>query len=663
MKTRVTSIFTLVGVTLTLVTGVRGQEGTDWTCGTQSTNEVVESILSAQRQVYGRAMYEISNSTERTLVTGRASFVRDVKIKVRVVNCAGSTFKGFSKSLRKMNEGFDAAKISFRLDKVVDCRRKEVKQLNEGCKDASSKTNNCFDVLRSISRRVGYDRGILIIAIDIPAYRVLGQADVGLIPKDPWIMVQATALPDVSKTVAQSVQVENNGYVLIHEIGHAFGLLHTFENGCKSPGDYIPDTPYQSTPLSSTPEFHGTQQCCVLHQTNKCAPPPSCHRASETNFDNFMDYSPDSCKKRFTPDQIAVMHATLLARRPEWVKKSRKKKSLRDVALSQELGETPKAIQGTFMKSDNDIVDLEHVRGCPDDSPWRNEYQRRGPGVLGQPHNAVYHLDVPSSSSAIQISQCQSSSEEAMVSLTYLECEEDSACTCQMLQCDPDEESKLHIASSRALEESKKTDRYLIVSNNARLGDTVRFSLDARVELEQDQSQCPQDDVTPTPAKKQRQCIYRGIHKLYVPHGACKYKYLSTPADCGVTTVGLRSRKQLKNATSAAYWDVQTNVLLDKQMSNSSTLRNHGRTKCPSKYLAAPKSSPSMGGKTWTWRIIPVSNRSCKKVRLVVDNGLQKNQYVSVSQTCGLVFSKSKASSQIFEVKVRDGKAPKPVLM
>ncbi|WPT11121.1 Extracellular metalloprotease [Picochlorum sp. SENEW3] len=662
MKKRVTNIFTLLCVTLTLVvTAVGGQEGADWSCGTQSTNEAVQSILSAQRQVYGRAMHEISNSTERTLATSRASFPRDVKIKVRVVNCAGNAFKGFTRSLRKMNDGFDATKIGFRLDKVVECPGNEARQLDKHCTDAFSKNNKCPDVLRSISRRVGYDRGILIIVIDIPAYRVLGLADLGLMPKDPWVMVQATTLPDVSRTVSKSVQIENNGYTLIHEVGHAFGLLHTFENGCKSPGDYIPDTPYQSTALSRTPEFLRTLQCCVLHPTNQCAPPSTCENESGNNFDNFMDYSPDSCKKRFTPDQIAVMHATLLARRPEWLKKSKKKKSLRDIAVSEEVGETSKTIQGAFIRSEDNNVDLEHVQGCPVDSLWKNGYKRGGPGVLGQPQHAAYHLDIPSSSSTLQISQCQSSGEEATVSLTYLECEEGSVCTCQMLQCGPETESELKMKTSRVLGEGQGKDRYLIVSNTARLGDNVTFSLDARVDL--DQTQSPQNVSTPSPVKKTKQCLYSGSYKIYVPRGACKYKYLSTRADCGATTVRLRSRKQLKNAMSAAYWNIQRNSSMDKQMSNSSTLRNHGRTNCPSKYLAAPKSSPSIGGKTWTWRIIPVSNKSCKKVRLVVDNGLQKNQYVSVSQTCGLVFSKSKASSQIFGVKDRDGKVPKPVLM
>jgi Pregnancy-associated plasma protein-A len=40
----------------------------------------------------------------------------------------------------------------------------------------------------------------------------------------------------------------NVGTVLVHEVGHWFGLIHPFERGqCEHDSDGIPDTPFQST--------------------------------------------------------------------------------------------------------------------------------------------------------------------------------------------------------------------------------------------------------------------------------------------------------------------------------------------------------------------------------------------------------------------------------
>lgn len=90
-----------------------------------------------------------------------------------------------------------------------------------------------------------------------------------------------------------------------HELGHYFGLEHTFSGGCGSAtlpgcntdGDLICDTNPESSPTFGCP---GSRTSCSL-------PAP---------FDNYMDYSDDICMEMFTPEQVRRMRCSLEFYRP-----------------------------------------------------------------------------------------------------------------------------------------------------------------------------------------------------------------------------------------------------------------------------------------------------------------------------------------------------------
>lgn len=79
-----------------------------------------------------------------------------------------------------------------------------------------------------------------------------------------------------SFTLPGSEPPYNSGMTTVHEVGHWFGLLHTFQGGCdERRGDFIADTPAEAIPNEGCPASRDT--CIDLPGLD-----PN---------DNYMDYS------------------------------------------------------------------------------------------------------------------------------------------------------------------------------------------------------------------------------------------------------------------------------------------------------------------------------------------------------------------------------------
>jgi hypothetical protein len=106
----------------------------------------------------------------------------------------------------------------------------------------------------------------------------------------------------------------------VHEVGHNFGLFHTFQDactngdfrqltsaGCSLPGSLL--APSDDTPPQSNP----TQGCPTGSIANGCAPPAA------RMYQSYMDYTDDACYSMFSKGEVARMEWVLENCRPGYL--------------------------------------------------------------------------------------------------------------------------------------------------------------------------------------------------------------------------------------------------------------------------------------------------------------------------------------------------------
>ncbi|WP_375560189.1 M43 family zinc metalloprotease [Bernardetia sp. OM2101] len=129
--------------------------------------------------------------------------------------------------------------------------------------------------------------------------------------------------------VANDFKASSNNQVLIHEMGHYFGLLHTFgsvnskpfPNGdCKRTGDYICDTPPDINLLKETEVDTTITQFKIEAQIKNKGfyVDRYGNRFTELPFDNFMSYY--DVRSKFTSGQYSMMKSVIQNRREYLIK-------------------------------------------------------------------------------------------------------------------------------------------------------------------------------------------------------------------------------------------------------------------------------------------------------------------------------------------------------
>ena len=206
------------------------------------------------------------------------------------------TTNQIDKQIDVLNSAYSGLGHSLGTDSKIEFRRMTVQYINNG-----NFYKKCGDVESSIisSYRGSSDKYISVYTCDDD---YLGYAYY------PWYKSEG----DYRQVIFMSPHVFPNGVydglnlglTLVHELGHYFGLRHTFSKTSKC--EDKSDDGFSDTPLEKSPNY----DCDFNRDTCPNSP-------GKDPIWNYMDYSPDICMNRFTPLQVRHMVNTINTYRPK----------------------------------------------------------------------------------------------------------------------------------------------------------------------------------------------------------------------------------------------------------------------------------------------------------------------------------------------------------
>ena len=192
-------------------------------CGnTDPTPKEIQAILASEIAVYGQPVSDISGGQAISL----QSVFPGAEVPVYFYVCDSSvTDDQLTEQIMVLNQGYKPAKVGFTAAETIRCSGTALKKYQTNCNDGKSDfDDDCVPYLESIANTL-QKSGILTF-VGPSDGDIIGRAgNLGLSNDPAYVFIKDGTVPGGTR------KNFNQGKTLVHENGHIFGLLHTFQNG------------------------------------------------------------------------------------------------------------------------------------------------------------------------------------------------------------------------------------------------------------------------------------------------------------------------------------------------------------------------------------------------------------------------------------------------